>query len=200
MAIDKERIIKGTLNLNEPSDDQGLIPFFGVYVQRLPSEFWNSFSRRIVNNVPDELIDSAEGLLINAARECAYHTAHGVILSQEWTTLVSTMVRTIEDMVHTSFIAFTAWGWGKTDIVELIPKEKLVVRAYDYYEGDVVMYGKAARPCAYMLQGMCAAMMDLSYGKKYPEGIGTYACIQTKGIEMGDEYGEFVVTKNNGAG
>lgn len=195
MAISREKIIKETLKLETVSNALGLIPFFGVYVQRLPVDFWNSFACRIVNNVPDDLIESAEELLVNAARECGYHTAHGVILSKDWTKIVSTMVRSIEDMLHAMFIAFSAWGWGKTEIVELIPKQRMVVRAYDYYESDIVLYGKISRPCAYMMRGMCGAFMDLAYGKAYPDGMGTFRCIQTKGIEIGDEYGEFVVTR-----
>ena len=194
MAIDRDKIIEKTLQLNVKPNEEGLIPFFGVYVQKLPVDFWNGFARRIVNNVPEDLIEPAEGLLINAARECAYHTAHGVILSDDWTRIVSTMVRTVEDMLRTVFIAFSVWGWGNTEIIELIPKEKMMVHAFDYYETDAVIYGRSSRPLAYMMQGMCAAFMDLTYGKAYPHGIGTYQCVQTKGIEMGDAYGEFVVT------
>jgi hypothetical protein len=195
MGIDKDKVIEKTLALDVTSNEEGLIPFFGVKVQRLPTEFWNSFARRIVNNVPEDLVDAAEGLLVNAAKECAYHTAHGVILSQEWTSIVSTMVKTIEEMMVAPFIAFAAWGWGDCEVVELEPKKKMIVRAHDYYESDIVTYGKSGRPCAYMLQGLCAALMDLGYGKAYPDGIGTFHCVQTKGIELGDQYGEFLVTK-----
>lgn len=196
MTMSREKIIEEALKLRVMSNALGLIPFFGVHIQRLPVDFWNGFARRIINGVPDDLVASAEDLLVNAARECGYHTAHGVILSQEWTRIVSTMVRTIEDMLHAVFVSFSVWGWGKTEIMELVPKQRMVVRAYDYYESDTVLYGHASRPCAYMMRGMCAAFMDLSYGKAYPGGMGTFQCVQTKGIEIGDEYGEFVVTRD----
>jgi hypothetical protein len=71
----------------------------------------------------------------------------------------------------------------------------MVVRAYDYYESDV----KTDRPSAYMIQGVSAAFMDLAYGGDYDStgntALRTFQCTQTKGIEIGDEYGEFVVTK-----
>ncbi len=38
--------------------------------------------------------------------------------------------------------------------------------------------------------------MDIAYGDPYPNGYGKFTCVQTKGIEMGDPYGEFIVTKN----
>ena len=74
----------------------------------------------------------------------------------------------------------------------------MVVRAYDYYEADVVKYGKAEKMSAYMIAGVSAAFMELAYAGKYdPAGkpIGTFTCKQVKGIECGDTYGEFVVTK-----
>ncbi|MBD3419147.1 MAG: aminotransferase class V-fold PLP-dependent enzyme [Chitinivibrionales bacterium] len=87
-------------------------------------------------------------------------------------------------------------GW---DIVELVPGEKMVVRAYDYYEADSYEKGKAPRMSAYMIRGVSAAFMDLAYGGDYDPtgktGCHTFTCQQTKGIECGDEYGEFVVTR-----
>ena len=48
-------------------------------------------------------------------------------------------------------------------------------------------------------RGVCVAFMDLAYGGDYDPtgktGLRTFQCEQTKGIECGDEYGEFVVTK-----
>lgn len=74
-----------------------------------------------------------------------------------------------------------------------------MVRAYDYYEAAVVTYGAAKKRSAYMLRGICGAFMDLAYGGPYDPsgktGMGTFACLQTKGIECGDAYGEFVVTR-----
>jgi hypothetical protein len=91
---------------------------------------------------------------------------------------------------------FTAWGWAKAEIVELIPNEKMVIRAYDYYESDVKDSFKPQEPCAFMIRGVSRAFMDIAYGKEqYPNGHGTFKCEQAKAIELGDEYGEFVITK-----
>ncbi len=103
-------------------------------------------------------------------------------------------------MLHGAFAVFTAWGWAKSEIVELVPGERMVVRAYDYYESDVVSYGASSKPSAYMIRGVAAAFMDLAYGGPYDAtgktGLRTFQCVQSKGIECGDEYGEFIVTKN----
>ena len=69
----------------------------------------------------------------------------------------------------------------------------------EQYESDVVTYGASTKPCAYMIRGVAAAFMDLAYGGKYDPtgktGRRTCQCVQTMGIECGDEYGEFVVTR-----
>ena len=105
-----------------------------------------------------------------------------------------------EDILHGAFAVFTAWGWAKAEIVELDPGERMVVRAYDYYEADVVAYGASPKHSAYMIRGVSAAFMDLAYGGPYDPttktGFRTFECVQTRGIECGDEYGEFVVTRS----
>ncbi len=60
----------------------------------------------------------------------------------------------------------------------------------------------SSKPSAYMIRGVCAAFMDLAYGGEYnptgQTGLRTFQCAQTKGIECGDDYGEFVVTRSEG--
>ena len=103
---------------------------------------------------------------------------------------------TLQDTLHGAYAVFTAFGWAKAEITELIPGEKMVIRADDYYESDVKDTFKPEKPFAYMIKGVSRAFMDIAYGKEpYPNGHGTFTCEQTKAIELGDEYGEFVVTK-----
>jgi len=197
MAIDRKKIIQEMSKVGVIGNEEGLIPAFNVYVQQLPADFWNGFARRIINYVPEDLVETVEAMLFNAARECGYHTGYGIITSDEWKKIVAPMVeKAPEDILHGAYAVFTAWGWAKSEVIEIVPKEKMVVRAYNYYESDIMKYGTASRPCAYMIQGVSAAFMDIAYGDKpYPDGMGTFKCEQTKGIEMGDDYGEFVVTR-----
>ncbi|MGV8119459.1 MAG: hypothetical protein AB2L14_06805 [Candidatus Xenobiia bacterium LiM19] len=200
MAIDRQRIIDSLSRIEVAGNQEGLIPSYGVFITQLPALFWNNFADRLIQKVGGELTEAAEWLLVNAAHECGYHTGYGIITSEEWKAVVAPMIeKTPEDVLYGAFAVFTAWGWAKSEVVELIPGEKMVVRAYDYYESDVVSYGKRKRPFAYMIRGVSAAFMDLAYGGQYdPEGktgLRTFECVQTKGIECGDEYGEFVITK-----
>lgn len=201
MAIHREQIIENLSKIDVGGNQEGLIPAFGVLVNQLPASLWNSFAERLTRHVSADLIEAAEYLLVNAAHECGYHTGYGIITSEEWNAAVAPMVEKVpEDILHGAFAVLTAWGWAKCEIVELEPGERLVIHAYDYYESDVVSYGAASRPCAYMLRGIAAAFMDLAYGGPYDatgqHGLRTFHTTQTKGIECGDAYGEFVVSKN----
>ena len=200
MAILRDQVIDNMSQVKAVGNNDGLIPAFNVYVQQLPGKFWNGFAERLTRSVDPDTLEAAEWLLVNAAHECGYHTGYGIITSDEWNSMVAPQVKDVpEDILHGAFAVFTAWGWAKSEIVELVPNEKMVVRAYDYYESDVVSYGTSQKPSAYMIRGVCAAFMDLAYGGDYDPtgktGLRTFQCQQTKGIECGDEYGEFVVTR-----
>lgn len=201
MAINRKIVIEEMAKIKVLGNEEGLIPTFGVFVQQLPADFWNGFARRLINSVPDDLIEAAEALLINAAHECGYHTGHGIITSDEFNRVVGPMIENApEDILHGAFAVFTAWGWAKSEVIEIVPGQEMIVRAYDYYESDVMRSGQAARPSAYMIRGVCGAFMDLAYGGEYDpkgeKGIYTFKCEQVKGIEVGDDYGEFIVTRN----
>lgn len=199
MAIDRKAIIENMSKIQVEGNEEGLIPAFGVYVQQLPTDFWNEFAAKMVRSVRPDLVEHCEGLLIDAAHQCGYHTGHGIITSDEWNRVVGPMVEKVpEDVLHGAFAIFTAWGWADAEIVELVPEELMVVRAYNYYEADGAKKSGVNRPFAYMIRGVAGAFMDLAYGGPYPNGLYSYVCAQTKGIEVGDAYGEFVVTPGTG--
>ncbi len=192
MAVDREKVIGDLSQLRVRGNAEGLIPAFGVLVNQLPAGFWNNFSGKIIDAAGDDLGEVAEGLLENAAAECGYHTGYGIITSDEFNSVVGPMIENQpEDVLHGAYGVFTAWGWANSEITELEPGKKMVVRAYDYYEADVK---DQKRNFGYMIRGVSRAFMDLAYSETYPNGLGKFKCEQTKGIEMGDEYGEFVVT------
>lgn len=199
MSIDRTKAISDLSKITVKGDEEGLIPAFGVLVNQLPANFWNKFSIKILKAAGEDLYDDAAGLLENAASECGYHTGWGIINSEEFKAVVGPMINektALQDTLDGAYAVFTAWGWAKAEIVELIPGEKMVIRAYDYYEADVKDSFKTDKPFAYMIRGISRAFMDIAYGKeKYPNGHDTFNCVQTKAIELGDEYGEFVVTK-----
>jgi hypothetical protein len=200
MAINRKKIIDEMSKIKVVGDENGLIEGFNVLVNQLPADFWNGFAERLTNKVSPDLLEPTEYLLYNAAHECGYHTGYGIITSDEWNAIVAPMIEKVpEDILYGAYAVFTAWGWANAEIVELVPGEKMVVRAYNYYESDIVSYGASKKMSAYMIRGVSAAFMDLAYGGAYDPtgktGLNTFYCKQVKGIECGDDYGEFVVTK-----
>ena len=197
MAVDRKKAVTHLSQIRVRGNEDGLIPAFGVLVNQFPASFWNLFSQKLLETAGPDLYEDATGLLENAAAECGYHTGWGIINSEEFKAVIEPMIEeTPQDILHGAYAVFTAWGWGETEIVELIPGEKMVVRAYDYYEMDIKDHTKVKHPFAYMIRGVSRAFFDIAYGDKpYPDGLGKFQCEQTKGIELGDEYGEFVVTK-----
>ncbi len=199
MAIDRKKVIAQMSQIQMLPDANGMIEGCNVLVNQLPGRFWNTFAERLTAKTSADLLEAKEYLLYNAAHECGYHTGYGIITSDEWKAVVAPMVEKIpDDILHGAYAVFTAWGWADSEVIELIPGEKMVVRAYDYYESDIVKFGASPKMSAYMIAGVSAAFMELAFAGDYdPAGkcIGKYACKQVKGIECGDAYGEFVATK-----
>ena len=200
MAIDRQKIIDDMAKVKVEANEDGIISGFNVLVTKLPGVFWNSFARNMVQAASEDILDAVEELLVNAAHECGYHTGHGIVSSTEWDAVVKPMLGSTEDLLHAAFALCTAWGWADAEVVELDPGKRMVVRAKDYYESDVAKDfagGKAPHYMAFMFRGVCAAFMDLAYGGDYDPsgetGLYSFRCRQTKGIELGDSYGEFEV-------
>ncbi len=195
MAIDRKHAIELLSQIKVKGNDDGMIPAFGVLVQFLPANFWNTFAEKMLKAASKSDFESVEKGLERAAGECGYHTGWGIINSEEFKSIVGPMIEKMpEDVLHGAFAVFTAWGWANTEIVELKPGKKMVIHAYDYYESEIADTYEPHKPCAYMIKGVSRAFMDLGYGKAYPNGYGTFKCEQTRGIEMGHRHGEFIVT------
>lgn len=195
--IDRERAVAQLSEIKVKGNADGLIPAFGVLVNFFPSFFWNNFSEKMLKTASgdDERYSEIETGLEQAAAECGYHTGYGIITSEEFESIVGPMVeKKPDDILHGAYAVFTAWGWADAEITELSPERK-VVRVGDYYESDIRDTMRVSRPFAYMIKGVTRAFMDLGYGNTYPSGFGTYKSEQTKSIELGDPYGEFVITR-----
>ena len=197
MTVMRDTVVKSLAKITIQGNEDGLIPEYDVLENLLPAALLNSFSERIMAAAPQEKKSMVADGLVRAAYECGYHTGCGIITSDVFNDVVLPMVTEGEkDILRGAFAAFTAWGWAKSGIVQLKAGEKMVIRANDYYEADSGGDGL----CAYMLRGLCQAFFDLTYAAPYPDGMDTYVCQQSKGIEVGDPHGEFIVTKKQAAG
>jgi len=192
MTVMRDTVVKSLAKINVQGDENGLIPEYDVLVNLLPVALLNTFSERIMAAAPADKKAKVEEGLVRAAYECGYHTGCGIITSEIFNDVVLPMFTEGEkDILRGAYAAFTAWGWAKSGIVQLKEGEKMVIRANDYYEAE----GQGEGLRAYMIRGLCQAFFELTYSDPYPDGMDTFVCQQTKGIELGDPYGEFVVTK-----
>jgi hypothetical protein len=192
MTVMRDEVVKKLADINVKGNEDGLIPSFNVMVNQLPVSFWNTFATKILEVAPPEKRQEVEDALVNCAYECGYHTGYGIITSEEFNEVVTPMVTEgTKDVLRGAYAVFTAWGWAKSGVVQIKEGEKMVVRATDYYEAD----GEQGEKRAFMIRGVSSAFFELGYSDPYPDGMNTFTCEQVKGIESGDPYGEFVVTK-----
>lgn len=192
MTVMRDDVVTQLAELNVQGNHEGLIPAYNVFVNQLPANFWNEFAKRILAAATEARKEAVEDALVNCAHECGYHTGYGIINSEEFKAVVMPMVTEgAKDVLRGAYAVFTAWGWAKSGIAHIQEGQKMIIRATDYYESD----GKPGDKRAFMIRGVSAAFFELAYGETYPEGIGSFDCQQTKGIESGDPFGEFVVTK-----
>ncbi len=192
MTVMRDNVVKALAEIEVQGDQDGLIPAYNVLVNLLPVSFWNMVAERLSAAVPANQKDAVEEGLVNCAYVCGYHTGYGIITSEEFKSVVEPMVTEgAKDVLRGAFAVFTAWGWAKSGIVQIKEGEKMVIRAVDYYEAD--SGGEGYR--AYMIRGVSSAFFELAYSEEYPNGQGKYQCEQKKGMEVGDKFGEFVVTK-----
>jgi hypothetical protein len=196
MNIDRQKVISDLSSIRVCGNEDGLIPAFGVLVNVLPTNFWNTFTEKMIASADESNFALVESKLEEAAAECGYHTGWGIINSEEFKSVVQPMIKQIpEDVLHGAYAVLGAWGWADAEIIELQPKVRKVIRAQKYYESEIKDTFPLQHTCAYMLRGISRAFMDIAYGEPYPKGLNTYVCEQTKGIEIGDPYSEFIITK-----
>jgi hypothetical protein len=192
MTVLRDKVVKTLAQIEVKGDKDGLIPAFNVLVNHLPCSFWNNFAERLVAAVPEDKKQDVRDGLIKSAYECGYHTGYGIITSDEFKSVVDPMVTEgAKDVLRGAYAVFTAWGWAKSGIVQIKEGERMIIRAVDYYEAD--SGGEGLR--AYMIAGVSKAFFELAYSKAYPDGMNAFQCRQTKGMEVGDKYGEFVIEK-----
>jgi hypothetical protein len=192
MTVMRDEVVNQLVSVEVEADEAGLMPGFNVLLNQMPAAFWTTVADRMMAAVPQSRKQEMEAALVKCAYECGYHTGYGIVTSPEFESVVGPMVTEgAKDILRGAYAVFTAWGWAKSGIVQIKDGERMVVRALDYYEAD----GGGDGLRAYMIRGVSAAFFELAYAAPYPEGMNTFACEQTRGMEVGDAFGEFVVTR-----
>lgn len=211
--IDEDLIIGAVSNLPLVGNEEGLIPAFGVYLTRMYADYYNKISFRFEEEmkIVTGTYDLPKELLVEAGHICAFNTFGGIMVSDEWESLVKPMTQTREDWIHGIISVINCLGWGVWRVEEIIPNEKLVIRIHQDYEslGYLKWFGKSNRPISYLAVGGCKGLMGLLYHgditqkpkltKEYYSELfysgSPFTSEQTKCLAMGDDYSEIVVTR-----
>ncbi len=176
------------------ADGNGSIPIFGGGLCILPSTLWLLLVERLLRRADPMRSGAAEDAIRAAAAGYCYRLAHGVMESPEFMEGARAAGQEPRGRLEAFLSLMAAWGWADAETAFLEPGKKLVVHARAYFEADIRDTFQSARPLAFMLSGMCGALMDLLFAAPFPRGLASFTCTQTRGIECGDRYGEFVVT------
>ncbi|HDP70635.1 MAG TPA: hypothetical protein ENN38_07525 [Actinobacteria bacterium] len=197
MAIDEEFIIEQLSKADLIGDERGLISFFGTYLTQTYADFSNKMFFRFQKALAPRLQKAAGALLANAVQECGYFTFRGFVDSPDWEALMGPMIETDEDMLYALVALCNVFGVGKLKVKELIPGERFVYVTHNSFEADgyLELYGKSSKPQCYTLTGLAAGLMDLVYGREFPNGLNTFESVETKCRAKGDKVCEFVVKR-----
>lgn len=196
MAIDVTKIIQAVMQGSRIRESKGIIPLFGVYLSFISVHYYNQLCFDFEKKLGQD--HKAENLLIQAAQECGYATFQGIRNSWEWDEIVDSMLENKEDQISGFAAVAVAFGWGDLEVKEIIPAQKLRIRVNDSYEasGYLERYGAAVSGKCYMLRGVTAAFMDLTYGVDYPDGCFDFVAEEPRCRAKGDPFCEFVARKS----
>jgi len=199
VAIDVSKIIHAVMEGSKIRESKGIIPIFGVYLSLFSVNYYNRLSFAFEIKMGEQRGAEAKTLLIEAAQECGYATFQGIRDSWEWQQVVAPMVENKKDQIFGFVAVAVAFGWGGLAVEDLVPGEKLIMRASDSYEasGYLDEYGQAKSEKCYMLRGVTAAFMDLVYGGDYPDGCFTFAAQEPRCRVKGDPYCEFIARRSS---
>jgi hypothetical protein len=176
-------------------------PAYGSTLDRLPPSFWARFEESLAGTAPENGLDASEWSLMQAARDLAYHTGHDIIESAGWSDVVAPLKSEANagDVLHATFAALTGMGLDDCEIVELVPFDRLVLRVYGYWGLLIPGPDRNRRRATLVTRGVCAAVMDLAYDGGYDpysqQGSGLFICSQSRSVERGDSFDEFVASR-----
>jgi hypothetical protein len=176
---------------------------YGETLDRLPAAFWTGFEESLLGTTAENGLDAGEWSLMQAARDLGYHSGHEILESSGWSDFIAPLdsqEANAGDVLHAAFAALTGMGLDDCEIVELVPFERLVLRAYGYWGLLIPGPDRNRRRATLVTRGVCAAVMDLAYGGPYDpyrqQGVGLFASSQTRSVERGDSFDEFVTARS----
>ncbi len=172
----KKNIREAVSQLILKPDENGLIQKFGVFLTTLFADYYNKISFDFIKKFneevggDEELLYAAKYLLIEAGHVCGFNTLGGIMLSAEWEAIVQPYITEKEDYIHGIIEVINAsTGWGRWELVELVPEKKMIVRVYQGFESEFLRKNRKEYEecpmagCCFMTNGVLVALMHLVY-------------------------------------
>ncbi len=182
--IDEPKIIQALAEMPIEGDSDGLIPAFNVYLANTPADFYNLVAIRFVEAMEaHHLGDVARTQLQYVAENCGLNTFRGIRASAEWDSLIGPMVGSPEDELIGMVAVSNALGWGRWDVIDLVPGQSMKLQSANSYEsiGYQQLRGRADRPVCPMLTGLSAGLFELVYGEgSLDERFGQFIAYETE--------------------
>ena len=195
-------------------DERGLVRGFGLYITRHLTSYYNATAYDTIHHIERTSPASApvvEELFGESGHVCAFYTCGNILLSPEWEGLVGPVRGDVEEIVSACVAICRALGFGHWTVEELVPDQRLVMRASSNYEAPFYLtrYGTATKPRCYFFANAARAVMQLAhrvdwasrptldeelYQSLFKDGLG-WDVEQTSCLACGDDYSEVVVTK-----
>ena len=166
--VDYDGIYQAVSGMDLSGNVDGFIPAFGVLLTHHYANYYNRTSFELLRQMSDRFGEEgreiAEELLTEAGRVCSFHTAGGMMISDEWDALVRPMLKTKEDWLHGITAIVNTFGWGRWQLVDVSSQGAEFVMHDDYEScGYMAMYGTSKHPVSFMMQGGVAGLMTLVY-------------------------------------
>lgn len=195
--IDMKMVMEAIINMPLEGNNEGLIPAFNVYLAHTPQDFYNLISIKFVQAMSlIGLEDVASEMLTEDAENCALNTFGGILDSEEWAGLVKPMIRDEEDKMFGLVAVANGLGWGRINIKNLVPYERMTLTSSNGYEayGNIEFQKYCSDSQCFMLKGVSAGLMGLLYGKgDFDDRAGKYESDEKLCLVKKDKICEFFV-------
>lgn len=217
--MDEQQILEEMSNLSiQGNPESGLIDAFGVQLTVHYADYYNLLSFRFEKALKHALQASpflirtlaaeypvleeykdfghlqgdflARTLLTEAGHICGFRTMGGIMMSTLWKEKIMPMIRDQSDWIHGIVAVINSLGWGVWRVTELIPDQRLILRAWKPYEslGYLRAFGISDTPVDYLFAGVASALMNLIFHVNITDRPTLDDTLYTQAMHEGDHF------------
>ncbi len=150
------------------SDDRGIIQGFGLFLTRQFVGYYDLTVYETLHKIEKErpaMLEVAEALFGESGHVCVFNTFGRILQSAEWQGLFGPVPNDPTEVVLGCTAIARSLGFGHWTIHELVPGERLILRACSNYEAPFYLqrYGRSERARSYFFANAAVAFMQLAH-------------------------------------